>query len=104
MGKVEDCANSSVKDAYYVACGKDDKVLKSTWVRMGNFGRGHTEMKARFDRQLYSGIGINVPSGGFSLIGKKKMDFLSTEMSNQRGYSTPSDHFGLAVDYFISEV
>ena len=107
LGKAEESSQSAVKDAYYVVCGTKDKDLKNTWARVGpsfNPSAGPTFMQARFDRQLYSGVGIEVSKGGFNLIGKGRTDYLSQEMEKERGYSTPSDHFGLVVDYFLNEV
>ena len=104
LGKVEDSSQSVVKDTYYVVCGKSDKALKTTWARMGSFRQNQPPslMEARFDRQLYSGIGIEVSKKGFDLIGKERTDYLSAAMEKERGYRTPSDHFGLVVDYFIN--
>ena len=107
LGKVEESSQSDVKDTYYVICGKNDKELKNTWARMGasfNGGAFPVLMQARFDRQLFSGKGIEVSQKGFNLIGKDKTDYLSEEIEKERGYSTPSDHFGLVVDYFVNEV
>ena len=104
---MEESSQSDVKDAYYVVCGKNEKELKNTWARVGPSFKANAYpilQQARFDRQLYSGVGIEVSKNGFNLIGKKRTDYLGGAMEKERGYSTPSDHFGLVVDYFLNEV
>ena len=57
-------------DAYDVAGAKRFSALKTTWERTASNGQGPL-MRARFDRQLFSGAGLRLAAipEGYSLIG-----------------------------------
>ena len=101
--QVEESSSSVVKDAYFVSGGQPS--LKNTWQRLGAFkGAPPVVMKARFDRQLFGGVGLELggKEGGFELIGTKKIPTLSSQLEIQRGYSTCSDHFGILCTYHLN--
>lgn len=94
--------NTVFYDTYDVSDAKRYSTLKTTWERMASNGQGQL-MRARFDRQLFSGAGLRLVEmpEGYSLIGNSPVVSRDHPLAVRRGYCTPSDHFGILCSYSI---